>query len=111
MIPMEDIDEIRQRKLRELQKKIEEEKAQQSAEQNAKTQMQLMLRAILMPEARSRLTNLRLSRPDYASTIEMQLIKLAQSGNLRGKVTDAELKEILRKLARSRSRETTIKRV
>jgi len=108
---MEDIEEIRQRKMAELQKRIEEEKAQREAEQNAKIQKQMILRAILTPEARSRLTNLRLSRPDYASTIEAQLIRLAQSGNLRGKVTDLQLKEILRKLARSRSREPTIKRV
>jgi programmed cell death protein 5 len=74
-------------------------------------QKQMVLRAILTPEARSRLTNLRLSRPEYANTIEVQLINLAQSGNLRGKVTDLQLKDVLRKLARQRTRNTTIKRV
>jgi programmed cell death protein 5 len=108
---MEDIDEIRQRKLAELQRKAEEEKSQEKAEQDAQLQKQLILRSILTPEARSRLTNLRLSRPEYANTIEMQLIGLAQSGNLRGKVTDTQLKELLRKLSRQRSRSTTIKRV
>lgn len=108
---VEDIDEIRQRKLAELQKRMEEEKSRESAEQNAQIQKQLILRSILTPEARSRLTNLRLSRPEYANTIEMQLVGLAQSGNLRGKVTDSQLKEILRKLARQRSRPTTIKRL
>ena len=108
---MEDIDEIRQRKLAELQKRMEEEKSREAAEQNAQIQKQLILRSILTPEARSRLTNLRLSRPEYANTIEMQLVGLAQSGNLRGKVTDSQLKEILRKLARQRSRPTKIKRL
>jgi programmed cell death protein 5 len=108
---LEDIDEIRQRKMAELQKKIEDEKSKESAEANAQMQKQMVLRAILTPEARSRLTNLRLSRPEYANTIEVQLINLAQSGNLRGKVTDLQLKDILRKLARQRTRNTTIKRV
>ncbi len=108
---MEDIEEIKQRKMAELQKKMEEERSREAAEQNAQVQKQLILRSILTPEARSRLTNLRLSRPEYANTIEMQLISLAQSGNLKGKVTDAQLKEILRKLARQRSRTTTIKRL
>lgn len=108
---MEDIDEIRQKKLAELQRKMEDEKAKEDADKNQQMQKQLILRSILTPEARSRLTNLRLSRPDYANAIEMQLISLAQSGNLRGKVTDLQLKDILRKLARQRSRETTIRRV
>jgi len=107
---VEDLEEIRRRKLAELQKKLEEERSRE-AEQNAQIQKQLILRSILTPEARSRLTNLRLSRPEYANAIEMQLISLAQSGRLRGKVTDPQLKELLRKLARSRSRETTIRRL
>jgi programmed cell death protein 5 len=108
---MEDIEEIRQKKLAELQRRLEEERSKQTAEQSAQVQKQLILRSILTPEARSRLTNLRLSRPEYASTIEMQLIGLAQSGKLTGKVTDAQLKEILRQLAHSRSRTTTIRRL
>ncbi len=111
MSSMEDIDEIRQRKLAELQKRLEEEKGRQSAEQNAQIQKQLVLRSILTPEARSRLTNLRLSRPEYVDSIEMQLIGLAQAGKLRGKVTDAQLKEILRQLAQQRSRTTRIRRM
>jgi len=108
---MEDIEEIRQKKLAELQRRLEEERSKQTAEENTQVQKQLILRSILTPEARSRLTNLRLSRPEYASTIEMQLISLAQSGKLTGKVTDAQLKEILRQLAHSRSRTTTIRRL
>lgn len=108
---MEDIDEIRQKKLQELQKKIDSERSQEEAEERAQLQKQAILRSILTPEARSRLTNLRLSRPDYVKTIESRLITLAQSGNLRSKVTDAQLKDILRKIARSRSRDIKIKRV
>ena len=57
------------------------------------------------------MTNLRLSRPEYANAIETQLISLAQSGRLKSKVTDPQLKELLRKLAHSRSREPTIRRL
>ncbi len=107
----DDIDEIRQRKLAEMQRRMEDEKEREAAAKDAQIQKQLILRSILTPDARSRLTNLKLSRPEYAQAIEGQLINLAQSGNLRGKVTDAQLKDILRKLARQRSRTTRIRRV
>ena len=54
---------------------------------------------ILTPEARSRLANLRLTRPDYVNQIELQLIQLAQAGRIASKITDEQLKELLRKLA------------
>ncbi len=111
MRAMEDIDEIRQKKLAELQKKMQDEETQEEAQKQAELRKQLVLKSILTPEARSRLTNLRLSRPEYVKAIEQRLIGLAQSGNLREKVTDSQLKGILRKIARSKSRETKIKRV
>ncbi len=54
---------------------------------------------ILTPEARSRLTNLKLAKPDLVNQIEIQLIQSAQSGSLRGKVTDEQLKVLLSQIS------------
>jgi programmed cell death protein 5 len=54
---------------------------------------------ILTPEARSRLANLKLTKPEFVEQIELQLIQLAQSGRLQGKVTDEQLKVLLKQLS------------
>jgi programmed cell death protein 5 len=53
----------------------------------------------MTPEARSRLANLKLTKPELVQQIEIQLIQSAQAGSLRGKVTDEQLKVLLRQLA------------
>ena len=65
------------------------------------------MRAILEPEARERLSRLKLAHPEIAESVENQLIVLAQSGRLNQRITDEMLVEILRKVAPKR-RETKI---
>lgn len=101
----EELEEIERRKLIEMQRKwlIEQ---QRRAELEA--QKQLALRTILTPEARQRLTNIKLVRPEFANQLELQLIQIAQSGRVRLPITDDQLKEILSRL--QRRRETRIVR-
>ena len=97
-----ELEEIKRRKLMEMlqrQGMQEEEKSREEEEEIAK---QNILRQILEPEARERLANIRLARPDLAQAVENQLILLAQSGRLMRKITDEELKEILRRLTSQR---------
>ena len=82
---MSDLDEIRRKRMAELE-------ARQAAAQG---QMQ----QILTTEARSRLANLKLTKPELVNQIEIQLIQSAQAGSLRGKVTDEQLKVLLRQIA------------
>jgi len=86
----EEIEEIRRKKMEELKK------AQEA--QNTEIQKQLVLRQILTNEARNRLVRIKMARPEFAEQIELQLIQLAQSGKLEKKITDEDLKTILRSL-------------
>ena len=67
----------------------------------------MILRQILTPQARDRLANIKMARPEFADGLENQLIALAQSGTLRGPVTEEQLIDILKKL-QSGKREKTI---
>jgi programmed cell death protein 5 len=55
--------------------------------------------SILEPDARERLNTVKLTKPDFAGAVEQQLVQLAQSGRLKNKITDSQLKELLRQLA------------
>ncbi|MGY5876275.1 MAG: DNA-binding protein, partial [Candidatus Thorarchaeota archaeon] len=69
-----------------------------------------ILRQILTPEARSRLTNIKMVKPQFAEQIEMQLIQLASSGKLKGVVTDEQLKGLLQQLqGKERERKVTFR--
>ena len=58
----------------------------------------LILRNILTKEARERLSRVRLVKPDLALQLELYLVQLYQSGKLRTKLTDEQLKSILEAL-------------
>ncbi|MGB9842250.1 MAG: DNA-binding protein [Candidatus Bathyarchaeales archaeon] len=106
----EELEAIRRRKLLALQQKLNEEQRQAQVEQQLEAQKQALLRQILSPEARQRLTNLKMVKPEFAEQLELQLIQLAQVGKLPIPLSDAQLKQILIQL-QSRKRETTIRRV
>ncbi|MFW9910933.1 MAG: DNA-binding protein [Candidatus Thorarchaeota archaeon] len=94
----EELDEIRRRKLASLREEALEEQAREHQIAEAQAQKEAILRQILTPEARSRLTNIRMVKPQVAEQIEMQLIQLASSGRLRARVTDEQLKKLLQQV-------------
>jgi programmed cell death protein 5 len=106
----DELDQIRKRKLSSLQHRVSGEQRQAQAEQQLEAQKQALLAKILAPEARQRLNNLKLVKPEFAEQIEMQLIEMAQSGKLPIPLSDSQLKSILIQL-QSRKRETTIRRI
>ena len=63
------------------------------AEINA--QKEIILKQILSSEARLRLNNVKMVKPDVANTVENYLISLTSQGKLRPPVTDDQLKQIL----------------
>ena len=98
MLSDEELDEIRRRKLASLREEAFEEQAREQQVAEAQAQKEAILRQILTPEARSRLTNIRMVKPQVAEQIELQLIQLASSGRLRARVTDEQLKKLLQQI-------------
>ncbi len=107
---MSDLDEIRQKRMAELQaqqaamqNQAQQQAVAQAQQQEAQAQFEAqkkqILAQILTPEARNRLGNLKLTKPELVNNIEIQLIQSAQAGSLRGKVTDEQLKVLLRQIA------------
>ncbi len=109
-----ELDAIKQRRLEQMQQQMAQQQgaaAQQAAQQQqVEEAKQSILRNILTPEARERLTTVKVARPQLVEQVEMQLISLAQSGQLRTKIDDAKLKALLQQL-QSRKRDTTIKHI
>ncbi|MGB9725229.1 MAG: DNA-binding protein [Fervidicoccaceae archaeon] len=104
----EELAEIQRRKLLELQRRMSsEEERRRRAEIEA--QKQEILRKILTPEARNRLNNVKLVRPEIAQLIEEQLILLAQSGRIAEPLTDEQLREILQDIYSRSRKEYNIK--
>ena len=64
-------------------------------QQRLESQIQLILKQVLEPEARERLNTIKLTRPEFARAVEQQLVMLAQSGRLRQRLTDEQLKALL----------------
>jgi len=106
----DELEEIRSRKLLELQRRVGEEQGDIQAQQQLELQKQALLRSILTPEARQRLANLKMVRPEFTSQLELQLIQLAQQGKIPIPLTDKQLKQILVQI-QSRKREIKIRRV
>lgn len=94
----EELEELRRRRLAQYQRAALEDQRRASQQQQVERQKQAILRQILTPEARQRLTNIRMVKPEFAEELEMQLIQLAQSGRLQGQITDEQLKKTLAQL-------------
>ena len=105
----DELEELRRRKLMALQQRADEQR-QAQMEQQVEVQKQALLKKILTPEARQRLANLRMVRPEFTDQLELQLIQLAQQGKLPIPLTDVQLKQILAQL-QTQKRETKIRRV
>lgn len=93
---------VDQRRLAELQRRLEEARQEE-------LRRMAILRKILTPKARQRLTNLRMVKPDFVGQLEVELINLAASKRVEIPIDDEGLKSILQRL-QSERREIRIKR-
>jgi len=91
----------------------EEEKTERLAHQekdNQRTMREGMLRMLLTSEARERLTNIRMVKPDVSKIIEDNIIRLASVGKISPPITDEYIKQLLLSIQKPK-REFKIKRV
>ncbi|MEM0367595.1 MAG: DNA-binding protein [Candidatus Nitrosocaldus sp.] len=70
----------------------EEEKAR---EMEIRLMRERLLRALLTSEARQRLTNLKMVKPDLAKAVEDYIITMGSQGRISRALTDEELKRLL----------------
>ena len=116
---MDDLEALREKRLRELQAQRArasdqdpDAQAQASAQAAAQEQaaMERVLQQILDSEARERLTRIRMSRPELAEAVTRQLVTLAQQGRLARRLTDADLRTILAQVPSDSGRDIKITR-
>jgi len=106
----DELEQIKQRRMADMRRRMAEEERTEQVRQEVEARKQNLLRAILSPEARSRLNNLKMVRPDFADQLELQLIQLAQQGKLPVPLSDDNLKRILIEL-QDRKRDIKITRI
>ena len=86
------------------------ETPQPSKEEEEKKLLRLrIIKIYLTSEARQRLGNLRIVKPELADFVEDQIVQLATSGKLKRQITDEEVKEILSNIAEKERREFKIR--
>lgn len=100
----EDLDDIREKKRKELEQQAEAEEEQ--VEQQ-KQQIKEEAAQYLTKEAKSRLGNIRAARPEFASSIEAQIARLGRAGQIK-ELNDDQLKDIL-KSVQNEEKDTDIK--
>ena len=106
----EELEKLRQRRVAELQ--AQRAQQGQAVQAQAEAQKEAVMRKILTPEARARLQNVKLVRPDFAAQVELQLIQAAQTGRVPLPITDDLLKRLLAELqSQVAKRDINIRRV
>jgi programmed cell death protein 5 len=101
----DELAELRRRKMEQLQRQAYDQQAMEEEverQRQIESQIHIVLMEILEPEARERLNTIKLTRPEFAKAVEQQLVMLAQSGRIRQRITDEQLKELLKQLTPSK---------
>ena len=107
-----DLEKLRKKRLQQLQEQASAQDAMEDQEVQQKEfedQKKQFLRSILTTKARERLGRIKVARPEMVESIESQLITLAQSGQLKNKINDEQLRMLLSKLI-PKKRDIKIKR-
>ena len=101
----DELAELRRRRMEQMQRQaVDQQTMEEEAERQRQieSQIRIVLMEILEPEARERLNTIKLTRPEFAKAIEQQLVMLAQSGRVRQRINDDQLKALLAQLTPSK---------
>jgi len=73
----------------------DDENNTQEKDSQLKAQKEMMLKQVLSSEARLRLNNVRMVKPDLADLVENNILNLSVQGKISGQISDDQLKQIL----------------
>ena len=73
----------------------DDENNTQEKDSQLKAQKEMMLKQVLSSEARLRLNNVRMVKPDLAELVENYILNLGVQGKISGQISDEQLKQIL----------------
>jgi programmed cell death protein 5 len=98
----DELEKLREEKMEQLQDQAGEggmdEEAMEAQREQAEAQKKAVLRQNLTDEARKRLNTVKMSKPERGEQIEQQVLALAQSGRVQGKIDDEQMKQLLKEL-------------
>ena len=73
----------------------DENNTSQEKDSQLKAQKEMMLKQVLSSDARLRLNNVRMVKPDLADLVENYILNLTTQGKITGQISDEQLKQIL----------------
>jgi programmed cell death protein 5 len=96
----EELEKLRQEKMEQLKEQQggADEEAMEQQRQQAEAQKKAVLRQNLTDGARKRLNTVKMSKPDVGEQVEQQIVALAQSGRIQGKIDEEKMKQLLQEL-------------
>ena len=83
---------------------------EQGEDKEKKALRENIMRMALTSEARQRLANIKMVKPQIAQSIEEYIVQMASAGKLKQVINDDQLKELLGSI-QGKKREFTIKRI
>ena len=95
---MDDIEEIRRRKIRKMEERLAQRKQQEERMERERSEVDRILDQVLMPEATGYLRNMRDRSPQVAKKIEETVITLVIQRRIRQKIDLVIIKAIERKV-------------
>ncbi|MBY9007742.1 MAG: DNA-binding protein [Candidatus Lokiarchaeota archaeon] len=95
------LEEIRKRKLAEIQKQAMQQNIADHQQKAFEEKKYSLMRKVLSQEGRQRLENIRMVKPEFAEQIELQLIQLLNMGKIRGQLSDKAFKNLLEQISKS----------
>jgi len=73
----------------------DDENNTQEKDSQLKAQKEMMLKQVLSADARLRLNNVRMVKPELADLVENYILNLSVQGKISGQISDEQLKQIL----------------